>query len=148
LQDSNLNVGQTNWFHFCGRLWKIISNKHYKLISIYIWSSVLDSRDYYKPSLEHRNCVINGYNGPSSTWATSRPGPVRNGKTMKFLHATLFLCFIHSEEKNIILFYLARPYTNISTAFCFSPYQEIEARGIENYSSSLLLISNQKPFKK
>jgi hypothetical protein len=69
-------------------------------------SSVLDSRDYYKPNLEHRNCVINGYNWPSSTWATSRPGPVRKGKAMKFLYATLFLCFIHSEEKNIILFIL------------------------------------------
>jgi hypothetical protein len=111
LQDSNLNVGQTNWFHICGRLRKIIyawwtmltQTNNYKLISIYLLSSVLDSRDYYKPNLEHGNCVINGYNGPSSTWATSRPGPVRKGKAMKFLYATLFLCFIHSEEKNIIL---------------------------------------------
>jgi hypothetical protein len=123
------------------------SNKHYKLISIYILSSVLASRDYYKPNLEHRNRVINGYNGPSSTWATSRPGPVRKGKAMKFLHATLFLCFIHSEEQKHNTLYLARPCTNISAAFCFSPYQEIEARGIENHSWSLLLISNKKNFK-
>jgi hypothetical protein len=84
------------------------SNKHYKLISIYILSSVLDSRDYYKPNLEHRNCVINGYDGPSSTWATCRPGPVRKGKAMKFLHATLFLFFytFRRKKKNIILFIL------------------------------------------
>jgi hypothetical protein len=126
----------------------LTQTNNYKLISIYLLSSVLDSRDYYKPNLEHGNFVINGYNGPSSTWATSRPGPVRKGKAMKFLYATLFLCFIHSEEKNIILFYLARPCTNISTAFCFSPYQEIDARGIENHSLSLLLISNKKTFKK
>jgi hypothetical protein len=79
----------------------------------------------------------------------SRPGPARKGKAMKFLHATLLLCFIHSEEKKHNTLYLARPCTYISTAFCFSPYQEIEARGIENYSSSLLiLISHQKTFKK
>jgi hypothetical protein len=118
------------------------SNKHYKLISIYIL------RDYHKPNLEHRNCVINGYNGPSSTWATSRPGPVRKGKAMKFLHATLFFMFYTFRRKKYNTLYLARPCTNISTAFCFSPYQEIEARGIENHSSSLLLISNQKTFKK
>jgi hypothetical protein len=125
------------------------SNKHYKLISIYILSSVLASRDYYKPNLEHRNRVINGYNGPSSTWATSRLGPVRKGKAMKFLHATLFLFFYtFRRKKKHNTLYLARPFTNISTTFCFSPYQEIEARGIENHSSSLLLISNQKTFKK
>jgi hypothetical protein len=126
------------------------SNKHYKLISIYILSSVLaDSRDYYKPNLEHRNCVINGYNGPSSTCATSRPGPVRKGKVMKFLHATLFFMVYTFRRKKHNTLYLARPCTNISTAFCFSPYQEIDARGIENHSLSLLLISNiQKTFKK